>query len=92
MSKAHILAVDDEEDILEVIRYNLEREGYKVTCAESGKKALALIRSQIPDLVLLDVMLPGLDGLDVCRQVKAAPDPRMCRSSCSPRAARRSIW
>jgi two-component system, OmpR family, alkaline phosphatase synthesis response regulator PhoP len=74
MSKAHILAVDDEEDILEVIRYNLEREGYKVTCAESGEKALALIRSQIPDLVVLDLMLPGLDGLDVCRHVKATPE------------------
>jgi two-component system phosphate regulon response regulator PhoB len=74
MSKAHILAVDDEEDILEIIRFNLAREGYRVTCADSGEKALRLLQSDQPDLIVLDLMLPGVDGLDVCRTVKRAAD------------------
>jgi two-component system phosphate regulon response regulator PhoB len=74
MNKAHVLVVDDEEDILEIIRYNLSREGYRVTCAESGEKALKVIQSEHPDIVILDLMLPGVDGLDVCRQVKAVAD------------------
>jgi two-component system, OmpR family, alkaline phosphatase synthesis response regulator PhoP len=74
MSKASILVVDDEEDILEIIRYNLSRDGYEVTCAASGEEALKLIRNRPPHVVILDLMLPGVDGLDVCRQVKAATD------------------
>jgi two-component system phosphate regulon response regulator PhoB len=74
MNKATILIVDDEEDILELLRYNLTKEGYRVVCAESGEKALAEIRRQPPDVVILDLMLPGVDGLDVCREVKAGAD------------------
>jgi two-component system phosphate regulon response regulator PhoB len=74
MSKASVLVVDDEEDILEVVRYNLVKDGYSVTCAASGEEALREIRAHKPDVVVLDVMLPGLDGLDVCRKVKASPE------------------
>jgi two-component system alkaline phosphatase synthesis response regulator PhoP len=70
MPKENILVVDDEEDILELLKYNLSREGYKVSCAASGEETLRAVRSQIPDLIVLDLMLPGIDGLDVARQLK----------------------
>lgn len=73
MPKASILAVDDEEDILELIRYNLAREGYQVTCAETGEQALKEVKAHPPDAIVLDLMLPGLDGLDVCRTLKSSP-------------------
>ncbi|MFZ5596367.1 MAG: response regulator [Bacillota bacterium] len=65
-----ILVVDDEQNILELIRYNLEKEGYSVLTASSGEKALEVARREKPDLVLLDVMLPGFDGLSVCRVLR----------------------
>lgn len=71
MAKERILAVDDEEDILELIRYNLEREGCIVSCVETGEACLEKVRSSPPDLVLLDLMLPGVDGLSVCRILKS---------------------
>jgi two-component system, OmpR family, alkaline phosphatase synthesis response regulator PhoP len=71
MAKERILVVDDEEDILELVRYNLTKDGYKVTCVASGEAALASAKDQVPDLVVLDLMLPGVDGLDVCRALKA---------------------
>ncbi len=71
MAKGRILAVDDEEDILDLIKYNLEREGYSVTCVESGEDCVEKVREQAPDMVLLDLMLPGIDGLGVCRILKA---------------------
>ena len=70
MTKIHILAVDDEEDILELIRYNLEKDGYRVTTAISGEEALEAAKSQQPDLILLDLMLPGVDGFEVCKILK----------------------
>jgi two-component system phosphate regulon response regulator PhoB len=73
MGKARILAVDDEEDILELIRYNLTKEGYNVDLALNGEEALEQARAKVPELVLLDLMLPGLDGLDVCREIKQDP-------------------
>ena len=76
MSKKHILVVDDEEDILELIRYNLAKEGYQVTCANSGETGLAKARSEHPDLVLLDLMLPGMDGFDVCRALRSDANTR----------------
>ncbi len=66
----HILVVDDEEDILELIRYNVEKKGFRVTCVDSGEKALKHIRTEAPDLLVLDLMLPEIDGLDVCRILK----------------------
>ncbi len=72
--RAHLLVVEDEQDLLELLKYNLEREGYRVTPAESGEKALRAARTEAPDLVVLDIMLPGMDGLEVCRGLKAAED------------------
>jgi two-component system phosphate regulon response regulator PhoB len=73
MPSERILVVDDEQDILELVRYNLAREGYHVECVASGEDAVARIREDVPDLVILDLMLPGLDGLEVCKQLKANP-------------------
>lgn len=69
-SKGKILVVDDEEDILEIVRYNLEREGYSVTCVESGEEGITQARTFLPDLIVLDLMLPGMDGLNVCKVLK----------------------
>jgi two-component system, OmpR family, alkaline phosphatase synthesis response regulator PhoP len=73
MAKEKILVVDDEEDILELVRYNLSKERYRVTSALSGEIALQKAREEHPDLILLDLMLPGLDGLTVCRELKRDP-------------------
>ncbi len=73
MPKGKILVVDDEPDIIELVRYNLAKEGYRVQTVLSGEKALAAADEGVPDLVLLDLMLPGVDGLDVCRRLKANP-------------------
>ncbi len=70
MSKERILIVDDEEDIVELVRYNLEKEGYETLVAFSGEEALALALKEMPDLVVLDLMLPGIDGLEVTRQIR----------------------
>lgn len=70
MSGDKILIVDDEKDILELIGYNLEKEGYKILKALSGEAALRSSRSENPDLILLDLMLPGIDGLDVLKKLK----------------------
>ena len=72
MAKGSILAVDDEEDILELIRYNLSREGYHVRVADTGEQALKEVHSRMPDAIVLDLMLPGMDGLEVCRTLKNA--------------------
>ncbi|MFZ5648419.1 MAG: response regulator [Bacillota bacterium] len=65
-----VLVVDDEQNILELIRYNLEKEGYRVLAATDGNMALDLAGRERPDLILLDVMLPGFDGLSVCRSLR----------------------
>jgi two-component system alkaline phosphatase synthesis response regulator PhoP len=68
--KATIVVVDDEEDILELVKYNLEKEGYIVQTATTGEDAVRLIRKCLPNAVILDLMLPGMDGLDVCKILK----------------------
>ncbi|OGP82014.1 MAG: DNA-binding response regulator [Deltaproteobacteria bacterium RBG_16_54_11] len=68
-----ILVVDDEEDIRELVRYNLAREGYQVTTVGSGEEALKQAGAKLPNLIVLDLMLPGIDGFDVCRQLKSDP-------------------
>lgn len=70
MARETILIVEDEEDILELLRYNLSREGYGVLAATSGEEAIKAALNRLPDLILLDLMLPGLDGLEVCRRLK----------------------
>jgi two-component system, OmpR family, alkaline phosphatase synthesis response regulator PhoP len=67
MSKEKILVVDDEKNIVELVRYNLEKEGYEVLTAYDGITAVDLARQDSPDLVILDIMLPGQGGLEVCR-------------------------
>ncbi len=67
----HILIVDDEEDILELVKYNLGINGFLTTCATNGEEALKFTRLHKPDLIVLDLMLPNIDGLDVCRVLKA---------------------
>jgi len=71
MAHEHILVVDDEEDIQELLRYNLSKEGYEVACVGTGEAALESVRSTPPDLLVLDLMLPGVDGLEVCKALKA---------------------
>ncbi len=70
MAKERILVVDDEEDILELVRFNLAKEGYPITCATTGEKTLDLARADAPELIVLDLMLPGIDGLEVARVLK----------------------
>ncbi len=66
-----ILVVDDEKDIVELISYNLENEGYAVAKSYDGESALKIIRAKKPDLVILDLMLPGINGIDVCKSLRA---------------------
>ena len=73
MAKKKIFVVEDEEDILELIRYHFSREGYQVVSAMSGDAALKSIPKEMPDVIILDLMLPGLDGLTVCRLLKQDP-------------------
>jgi len=70
MAKEKILVVDDEEDILELVRYNLSREGYRVTGSLTGEEALRKVRSDTFDLIVLDLMLPGMDGLAFTKTLK----------------------
>ena len=71
MAKENILIVDDEEDVLELVRYNLDKNGYNTETATTGEEALAKARAKLPDLVILDLMLPGIDGLGVCKKLKS---------------------
>lgn len=73
MGKHRILVVDDEEDLLELIRYNLAKEGYRVTCVGTGEDALREARGNPPDLIVLDLLLPNVDGLEVCKLLKNDP-------------------
>lgn len=76
MAREVILIVDDEEDIRELVELNLRREGYQTLTCDTGERALELVDSKRPDLVVLDLMLPGVDGLEVCKRLKADPDTR----------------
>ena len=73
MEKKTILVVDDEEDILELVRFNLSREGYCVFCSDSGEQAWTLLTEKRVDLLVLDLMLPGMDGLELTRRMKINP-------------------
>ncbi|MGE5605320.1 MAG: winged helix-turn-helix domain-containing protein [Bacteroidota bacterium] len=66
-----IAIVEDEANIVELIKYNLDREGYRTISANNGRKGLELIKQELPDLVILDLMLPELDGLSVCKQLRS---------------------
>lgn len=71
MANERVLIVDDEEDVLELMRYHLNKNGYKVETAASGEEALAVAREKLPDIIVLDLMLPGIDGFEVCRHLKS---------------------
>jgi two-component system phosphate regulon response regulator PhoB len=71
--KERVLVVDDEQDIRELIQYNLQKEGYSVVCVETGEEAIDEVEKRLPDVVVLDLMLPGVDGRDVCKRLKQDP-------------------
>ena len=73
MSKCRLLVVDDENDILELVKYNLTKQGYDVIGVQSGEEALAEARATTPALIVLDIMLPGIGGLDCCRVLRSDP-------------------
>ena len=73
-SKKQILIIEDEPDIQELLSFNLDNNGYKVYTASNGEKGLEVARKERPDLILLDLMLPGINGLDVCRIIKSDQD------------------
>jgi two-component system phosphate regulon response regulator PhoB len=73
MTKDTVIIVEDEEDILQLLEYNFQNAGFATVLSRDGHDALAKIRRQRPDLVVLDIMLPGLDGFEVCRQIKRDP-------------------
>ena len=73
-SEITILLVDDEPDILEFLRYNLEREGYMVLTAKNGQKGLKIAREQKPHLIILDVMMPAMDGMETCAEIRKNPE------------------
>ncbi len=70
MAKQSILVIDDEKDILKLLQYNLEKEGYHVLPAKTGEDGLELAKHKLPDLIVLDLMLPGIDGLEVCKLIR----------------------
>jgi two-component system, OmpR family, alkaline phosphatase synthesis response regulator PhoP len=70
MARERILVVDDEEDLLELVNYNLTKEGYRVRCVATGEEALDEARQNLPDLIVLDLLLPSVDGLEICRLLK----------------------
>jgi two-component system phosphate regulon response regulator PhoB len=72
-TREKIVVIEDEADILEVIEYNLAREGYRILTSRDGEEGLALAKREAPSLVLLDLMLPSLDGIEVCRLLKSDP-------------------
>ena len=72
---AKILIVDDEQDIADLVSYNLEKEGYVTIKAYDGGDVLKTVKNQKPDLIILDLMLPRMNGLDICRAIRANPVP-----------------
>ena len=74
MRRSKILIVDDEPDILDLLEYNLKNEGYEVLRASSGEEAIRLAANEQPDLALLDIMMPDLDGVETCRRIRETPE------------------
>lgn len=74
MDATKILIVDDEPDILEFLKYNLQKEGFQVIVASDGEEGIAAAERERPDLIILDIMMPKLDGVEVCRQLRSRPE------------------
>ena len=87
MEKIKILVVEDEAPIQELLQFNLERKKYRVKVVDSGEEALTQAGPFKPDLILLDIMLPGADGLEVCKQLKANPKTNQIPIEMTPMAA-----
>jgi len=69
-----ILLVDDEQDILEIVGYNLSQEGYKIVTASNGREAIAVAKKEIPQLIIMDVMMPEMDGMEACENIRKIPE------------------
>ena len=76
MAKKKILVVEDDRDISELIRYNLDREGYEVACLFDGGQVIEFVHKRKPELILLDLMLPEVDGIEICRALKSDPETK----------------
>ncbi|MCK8602505.1 response regulator [Desulfoferrobacter suflitae] len=76
MAKTSVLIVEDEADILELLKYTIQTAGFEVLTAEDGYAALSLAKRRLPDLILLDLMLPGLDGFEICKELKRSSETR----------------
>jgi CheY-like chemotaxis protein len=87
--KKQILIVDDENDCAELLRYHLQKENYETVIARNGKEAVEAVQRHTPDAVLLDIMMPELNGWETCRILGGAKESR-CRSSCLPRCQTRT--
>jgi two-component system phosphate regulon response regulator PhoB len=77
MTKGTVLVIDDEADLVELVRYNLDKEGFAVLAAADGESGLEAARRRKPDVIVLDVMMPGMDGLEVCRQLRSDERTRL---------------
>ena len=69
-----ILLVDDEQDILEIVSYNLTQEGYKIVTASNGKEAIVVAKKELPQLIIMDVMMPEMDGMEACENIRKIPE------------------
>ena len=76
-SAKKVLIVEDEKDILQLVKLYLEKEGYRIVTASTGSEGLAQVRTEKPDLVVLDLMLPEIDGLEICKRLRSSPDTAM---------------
>ncbi|MGD9505222.1 MAG: response regulator [Syntrophobacteraceae bacterium] len=76
MSKPNVLIVEDDRDILQLLTYNLKAAGFEIATCQDGYEALAEVRRQLPDIVLLDLLLPGLDGLEICKELKRGQETK----------------
>ncbi|HTB05622.1 MAG TPA: response regulator, partial [Bacteroidia bacterium] len=76
MKNIKILLVDDEPDALEFLSYNLKKGGYKVFTASDGKSSIDIARRELPNLIVLDVMMPGMDGIEVCKELRVLPETK----------------
>lgn len=74
MDQAKILLVDDEQDIIDIVKYNLEKENFEVHTANNGKEAIRVAKKVMPELILLDVMMPEMDGMETCLQIRELPE------------------